>query len=96
MIRNDVEAEAEPFSDFLAAYDDDQAAGRTPVAPSSVPPELSERLARVQACVRRLDQERRQAAGFAGIFLSGIAPDLVAPGCALKKLIGLARILGHG
>jgi hypothetical protein len=84
MNRYDAEPEAEPFSDLLAAYDDDQAAGRTPVAPSSVPPELSERLARAQACLRRLDQERRRAAGFAGIFLPGTAPDLVAPGCALK------------
>jgi WD40 repeat protein len=62
MNRDDAELDAEPFSDMLAAYDDDLAAGRTPVAPTTVPPELSERLARAQACLRRLDQERQRAA----------------------------------
>ena len=46
---NDAEPEAEPFSDLLAAYDNDLAAGRNPASPSSVPPELAERLARAQA-----------------------------------------------
>jgi serine/threonine protein kinase len=87
MNRDDAELDAEPFSDLLAAYDDDLAAGRPAVTPSSVPPELSERLARAQACLRRLDQDRRRAAAekVSGPFLTPNLGDSTVPFCGVKK-----------
>jgi serine/threonine protein kinase len=55
---DDPEAGDDPFSELLAAYDEALATGQPPESPT-LPPELAERVARAQACLRRLEQHRR-------------------------------------
>jgi serine/threonine protein kinase len=85
----DAQREAELFSELLAAYDEALAAGRSPTAQTPVPRELDERLARAQACLRRLEQDRRRAADSRRASVSS----------GTVKLIGryrVEKILGQG
>jgi hypothetical protein len=58
MKRDDAQAGDQQFSDLLAAYDEALAKGEPPQQ-ATLPPELAERLAQAQACLRRLEQHRR-------------------------------------
>jgi serine/threonine protein kinase len=58
MNRDEAETGDMEFSELLAAYDEALAKGQPPESPT-LPPELADRVARAQACLRRLEQDRR-------------------------------------
>jgi serine/threonine protein kinase len=98
---NDAETDAEPLGDLLEAYDEALAAGRPPPTQTPVSPELAERLTRAQACLRRLDQDRRRTAGFSGLPQPGgtAIPGLdLDAGGGLRQLgrLRIVRELGRG
>jgi serine/threonine protein kinase len=101
MTPNNAKPEPESFSDLLAAYDNALAVGQRPVASDPVPPALGERLARAQACLRRLDLDRRRAADVAGLPGPGtplaLGLDMDADG-AIRRLgrWRMVRELGRG
>jgi serine/threonine protein kinase len=73
MNRDDREAGDEQFSQLLAAYDEALASGQPPESPA-LPPELAERVAQAAACLRRLEQHRREALEFRATPQSEITP----------------------